>query len=84
MKDNGTEVIHLATGFLVGYPPCPWIDYLRDFIEEKSDLEVILGTHPIPPSYLKTHRALETWKAPEWEERLKYVMTDEKTRDKYS
>ena len=23
MKKNGAEVIHLATGFLVGYPPCP-------------------------------------------------------------
>ena len=24
MKKNGAEVIHLATGFLVGYPPCPY------------------------------------------------------------
>ena len=26
MKKNGIEVIHLATGLLVGYPPCPFID----------------------------------------------------------
>ncbi|MCK7511918.1 MAG: CGGC domain-containing protein [Desulfobacterales bacterium] len=25
MKKNGAEVIHLATGFVVGYPPCPYI-----------------------------------------------------------
>ena len=25
MKKNGAEVIHLATGLVVGYPPCPHI-----------------------------------------------------------
>jgi predicted metal-binding protein len=83
MKANGAEVIHLATGFLVGYPPCTMIDYFENFIEEKFGLDVVLGTHPIPSSYMKTHRALGTWEAPEWEERLKHVMTDEKTRRKY-
>src|SRR5512141_2024375 len=29
MKKNGAQVIHLATGFLVGYPPCPHIDHFR-------------------------------------------------------
>jgi len=24
MKKNGAEMIHLATGFVVGYPPCPY------------------------------------------------------------
>jgi predicted metal-binding protein len=83
MKENGADVIHLATGFLVGYPPCTWVDYFKDFIEEKFGLDVILGTHPIPPSYRDTHRLLGTWEAPEWEERLKYVMTDDETRKKY-
>ncbi len=23
MKRNGSEAIHLATGLIVGYPPCP-------------------------------------------------------------
>ena len=27
MKKNGAEVIHLATGLVVGYPPCPYLDY---------------------------------------------------------
>lgn len=83
MKENGAEVIHLATGFLVGYPPCTWVDYFKDFIEEKFGLDVILGTHPIPSSYRNTHRALGTWEDPEWEERLKYVMTDVETRKRY-
>ena len=32
MKKNGVTVIHLATGMLVGYPPCTRIDYFRRFI----------------------------------------------------
>ena len=26
MIKNGAEVIHLATGLVVGYPPCPYLD----------------------------------------------------------
>lgn len=84
MKENGADVIHFATGFLVGYPPCPYINYFKEFIEEKFGLDVVLGTHPIPPSYIETHGALGTWDDPKWDDRLKYVMTDEKTREKYS
>ena len=29
MKKNGVEVVHLATGLLVGYPPCPYIDEFK-------------------------------------------------------
>lgn len=83
MKKNGAEVIHLATGFLVGYPPCPWIDYFKKFIEEKYGLKVVLGTHPIPQKYYLTHTALGTWKDPEWKERLKDVLCDEEIRKKY-
>ncbi len=83
MKKNGAEVIHLATGFLVGYPPCPWIDYFKKFIEEKYGLKVVLGTHPIPQKYYLTHTALGTWKDPEWKERLKNVLCDEEIRKKY-
>ncbi|WP_461865187.1 CGGC domain-containing protein [Thermococcus sp.] len=83
MKKNGAEVIHLATGFLVGYPPCPWVDYFKQFIEEKYGLKVVLGTHPIPQKYYTTHKALGTWDSPDWEKKLKYVLCDEATRKKY-
>ena len=33
MKNNGAEVIHLATGLIVGYPPCPNINHFKEFIE---------------------------------------------------
>ncbi|MFC1529373.1 CGGC domain-containing protein [Gemmatimonadota bacterium] len=58
MKNNGAEAIHLATGFVVGYPPCPHLDYLKVFIEGYHDLPVVIGTHPIPQKYLDGHSDL--------------------------
>ena len=60
MKNNGAEAIHFATGFVVGYPPCPYIDYFKRFVEEKYDMKVIVGTHPIPQKYYSTHTKLGT------------------------
>ena len=80
MKGNGAEVIHLATGLVVGYPPCPHITYFRDFIETRYGLEVVYGTHPIPQKYLKIHSELKTWEDPKWAEIIQPTMTDESTR----
>jgi len=83
MKGNGAEVIHLATGLIVGYPPCPHITYFKDFIETRYGLKVVYGTHPIPQKYLIMHDQLGTWKNPEWQEIIQPTMTDEKTRLSY-
>ncbi len=83
MKKRGAEVIHLATGLLVGYPPCPWNDHFKSFIEEKYGLKVVMGTHPIPQKYYLTHKALGTWDSPDWEKRLGAVMCDEENRKAY-
>lgn len=61
MKKNGAEVIHLATGFVVGYPPCPHIADFKNFIETQFGLCVVVGTHPIPLKYQKIHERLEFW-----------------------
>jgi Predicted metal-binding protein len=84
MVKNGVTHIHLATGFLVGYPPCPSIDYFRRFLEERYKVKVILGTHPIPEKYLRMHTSLGTWEAPKWKEMLAPTMTDEKTHLAYN
>ncbi|RLB75227.1 MAG: CGGC domain-containing protein [Deltaproteobacteria bacterium] len=83
MKANGAEVIHLATGLIVGYPPCPYISYFKDYITKKYGLEVVYGTHPIPEKYLKVHKELGTWESAEWQEIIGPTMTDEKTRLAY-
>ena len=84
MIKNGAQVIHLATGMLVGYPPCPYIDTFKDFLEKKYGIKVILGTHPIPEKYLKMHSQLATWEDPSWETKLAATMTDEATRKSYN
>jgi predicted metal-binding protein len=83
MKKNGAEVVHLATGLLVGYPPCPHIDDFRRFIPAKYGMEVILGTHPIPQNYYVTHEEMGTWATTSWQERIGDVVGDEKTRLSY-
>lgn len=84
MIKNGAEVIHLATGFVVGYPPCPHIEHFQQFIPEKFGIKVVIGTHPIPQKYFTTHQNLKTWKTKEWEKLLKSTMADEKTRLTYN
>jgi predicted metal-binding protein len=66
MKKNGAEVVHLATGLVVGYPPCPHLDYFRRFIPENYGLTVVVGTHPIPQKYFVTHGRCGTWSDPRW------------------
>ncbi|TFG83404.1 MAG: CGGC domain-containing protein [Spirochaetales bacterium] len=83
MVKNGVTAIHLATGLVVGYPPCPRIDYFVKFMEERYKVRVVVGTHPIPAKYLAIHDRLGTWNAPEWKPRLKPTMSDEKTRLAY-
>jgi predicted metal-binding protein len=83
MKKNDAQVIHLATGLVVGYPPCPHIGYFREFIGRKYGLEVVVGTHPIPQKYFKVHEALGTWDTPEWQDFIAPTLADEKTRLAY-
>ena len=83
MKRNGAEVIHLATGLVVGYPPCPRLEAFCDFIPAKYQLEVVIGTHPIPQNYYETNQRLGTWQPIRWEERIQPVLADEQTRLAY-
>jgi predicted metal-binding protein len=84
MKKNNVDVIHFATGMIVGYPPCPHIDHFNSLIEQKYGVEVVIGTHPIPQSYYATHSALGTWNSSKWKAKIKYALTDKQTRLKYS
>ncbi|MBD3178430.1 MAG: CGGC domain-containing protein [Candidatus Latescibacteria bacterium] len=83
MVVNGAEIIHLATGLIVGYPPCPYIRYFREFIEKRYGLEVVYGTHPIPEKYLIMHRKLGTWETEEWNDIIQPCMEEEKVRLSY-
>jgi hypothetical protein len=84
MIKNGAEYIHLATGLLVGYPPCPYIDHFKDFISEKYGVKVVVGTHPIPEKYYVTHKNLDTWNTSSLKGNIKLTLTDEKSRLSYN
>lgn len=83
MKKNGADVVHLATGLVVGYPPCSRIKYFMNFIQERYGLAVVVGTHPIPEKYYKVHQELGTWDAPIWQELLKDVLKEQEMRLTY-
>jgi predicted metal-binding protein len=83
MKNNGADIIHLATGMVVGYPPCPRISYFCRFIREKYGMEVVVGTHPIPQNYYITHQELGSWESGTWKEWIMPTLTEEKTRLAY-
>jgi len=83
MVRNGAQVIHLATGMVVGYPPCPYLKTFQKFLEKRYNVEVVVGTHPIPTKYLNMHTHLRTWEDPRWEPILENTMADETLRNAY-
>ncbi len=83
MINNGAETIHLATGFVVGYPPCPYITQFKNFIEGKYGISVVIGTHPIPRKYYVTHKKLGTWDSAVWQEIIKSTLSNESIRKSY-
>jgi predicted metal-binding protein len=84
MVKNGAQAIHLATGLIVGYPPCPYIDTFKPFLEKRYGVDVVVGTHPIPEKYLEMHKQLWTWDDPAWQAMLQAVLADEATRIAYN
>lgn len=83
MKKNGVTHVHLATGFLVGYPPCPYIEHFKTFIPEKYGKKVIVGTHPIPQKYYLTHQSMNTWNTATLKNAIMQTLTDAETRLRY-
>lgn len=83
MKKNGADVIHLATGLVVGFPPCPRLETFCKFIPAKYGLGVIIGTHPIPENYYLIHQGLGTWQSDKWQDRIKHVRTGKEMRLAY-
>lgn len=83
MAKNGAEVVHLATGFVVGYPPCPHLEHFQAMIPRKFGLRVVVGTHPIPQKYWTLHGGLNTWTDVRWDALLAPTRADEAVRLAY-
>ena len=80
MKKNGATAIHLATGMIVGYPPCTRVDFFRRYIPEQFGIPVVVGTHAIPQKYFKIHDVLGSWKSPLWQELIRPTLATEDMR----
>ena len=76
MIKNGAEAIHLATGLVVGYPPCPRIRQFKEFIEKKYNVPVVIGTHPIPLKYFETHQKLPFWQQMRMQDIAEHLMNE--------
>jgi len=83
MKKNGVTHVHFATGFLVGYPPCPYMEHFEKFIIEKYGMKVIFGTHPIPQKYFIPHSKMNTWDGDFLKKSIQNTLCNEKTRLNY-
>ena len=83
MQKNGAKVIHLATGFIVGYPPCPYVEHFCNFIETQYGIKVVVGTHPIPQKYYTTHQQLRTWESRSWQTLIAPTLANETIRKAY-
>lgn len=84
MMKNGAEAIHLAIGFVVGYPSCPYITQFKRFIEEKYDVKVVIGIHTIPQKYYIIHEKIGSWNSLQWQELIKPTLTNESVRESYN
>lgn len=73
---NGCDVVHLATGLVVGYPPCPHIRRFREFLEKNFGLPVVVGTHPIPLKYLEAHNKLTFWDETNMRDLAAHLLTE--------
>jgi predicted metal-binding protein len=85
MIKNGVDVIHLATGLVVGYPPCPYIKQFKEFIETRYKIPVVVGTHPIPMTYFTTQNKLSSWKVMKMDQICESLFTeDKKIKESYN
>ncbi len=81
MKKYGAEKIYLASCYLAGYPPCPYIEDHIKYIENYVGLPVVIGTHPMPQNYIDTHEKAGDWKG--YEKYLEKITDDPKDAHKY-
>lgn len=61
MKKYGAEEIVLASCFLAGYPPCPYLENFIHYIRDYVGLRVVIGSHPMPTNYINGHLAVGDW-----------------------
>ncbi len=83
MKKYGAETIHFATGVLAGYPPCKYLTTHIKFVEEQTNLPVVIGTHPMPTNYIEMHKKIGDWTPYHYKLMEKFTLIDSEESKKY-
>ena len=78
MIKNGADVIHFATGMVVGYPPCQFINQFKEFVESRYGIPVVIGTHPIPLKYFEAHNKLSFWSSMKMDKISEHLLAEDK------
>jgi hypothetical protein len=84
MKKNEIHVIHLGTGLIVDCRSLPKIKDFQNYIEQEFGVKVVIGTHPITQKIYLTHKKLNTWGSPDWQEVIQPILATEELRLSYS
>jgi len=83
LKKYGAEEIVLASGFLAGYPPCPYLEDFIQYIQNYVGLPVVVGSHPMPTNYINAHRAAGDWERCGVQKYLAPLIDDPEASDRY-
>jgi len=83
MKSYGAQEIILASCFLAGYPPCPYIENFIQYIEDYVGLPVVVGSHPMPTNYIVAHEKAGDWRQGNLPRYLENLVDDEAASDRY-
>jgi predicted metal-binding protein len=76
LKSYGAEEIVLASCFLAGYPPCPYLKNFIQYIQAYVGLPVVVGSHPMPTNYIESHHKAGDWDRPELQRYLDALTDD--------
>lgn len=83
LKKYGAEEIVLASCFLAGYPPCPYIENFIQYIQDYVGLPVVVGSHPMPTNYIVAHTKAGDWRKDNLQKHLEMLVDDKAASDRY-
>ena len=83
LKKYGAEEIILASCFLAGYPPCPYIENFIQYIESYVGLPVVVGSHPMPTNYITVHEKAGDWEKGNLRKHLQIIVDDKASSNRY-
>jgi predicted metal-binding protein len=83
MKKYGADEIVLASCFLAGYPPCPYLENFVQYIESVVGLPAVVGSHPMPTNYIEAHLEAGDWQRGVVGKHITQLTNDQEASNRY-